>query len=92
MAQWELFSANCYRSWLFPKECVTIMHNKMDHTKTTFLVFLYMTKLRGGLMKLLVLVTSMLAHGHGDVSYVHYGLDIFAHDSNYIVDSFTKLL
>jgi hypothetical protein len=32
----------------------------------------------------------MLAHGHGDVSYAHYGLDLFAHDSNYTVISFVK--
>jgi hypothetical protein len=37
-------------------------------------------------------VTDMLAHGHGDVCYAHYGLDIFAHDSNYTVGSFAKLL
>jgi hypothetical protein len=68
------------------------MHDKMDHAKTASPVFLHKTKQRGGLMKLLVSVTSMLAHGNGDVHYAHYGLDIFAHDSNYTVGSFTKLL
>jgi hypothetical protein len=34
----------------------------------------------------------MLVHGHGDVQYAHYGLDLFAHDANYIVGSFAKLL
>jgi hypothetical protein len=45
-----------------------------------------------GLMKLPVSVTNMLAHGHGDVRYAHYGLDIFPHDLNYTVGSFAKLL
>jgi hypothetical protein len=43
-------------------------------------------------MKLLVSVMGMLAHGHRDVCYTHYGLDIFAHESNYTVGSFAKLL
>jgi hypothetical protein len=43
-------------------------------------------------MKLPVSVTGMIAHGHGDVRYAHYGLDIFLHDSNYTVGSFAKLL
>ncbi len=34
----------------------------------------------------------MIAHGHGDVCYAHYGLDIFLHDSNYTVGSLAKLL
>jgi hypothetical protein len=33
-----------------------------------------------------------LAHGHGDVHYAHYSLDIFAHDAKYTVGSFAKLL
>jgi hypothetical protein len=92
MAHWELYSANHYRSQFFPGECVTIMHDKMDHAKTTFLVFSHKTKQLDGIMKLLVLVTGMLEHGHGDVCYAHYSLDIFAHDANYIVGSFAKLL
>ena len=43
-------------------------------------------------MKLPISVTGMLAHSHGDVCYIHYNLDIFVHNSNYIVDSFAKLL
>ena len=43
-------------------------------------------------MKLPVSITSMLVHGHGDVCYTHYGLDIFAHDSIYAIGSFIKLL
>jgi hypothetical protein len=68
------------------------MHDKMDHAKTASPVFSHKTKQLDGLMKLHVSVTGMLAHNHGDVRYAHYGLDIFVHDSNYIVDSFAKLL
>jgi hypothetical protein len=64
----------------------------MDHAKTASPVFSYRTKQLDGLMKLPVSVTSMLAHGHGDVRYAHYGLDIFVHNTNYTVGSFAKLL
>jgi hypothetical protein len=92
MAHWELYFANRYRSRLFPGECVTIMHDKMDYAKTTSLVFSHKTMQLDGLMKLYVSVTGMLAHGHGDVCYTHYNLDIFAHDANYTIGSFAKLL
>ena len=88
----ELYYANRYHSRFFPVECVTIMHDKIDHAKTASPVFSHKTKQLDGLMKLPVLITSMLVHGHADVCYAHYGLDIFAHDSNYIVGSFAKLL
>ena len=32
----DLYAANRYRSKCFPHECVTIMHDKMDHAKTAF--------------------------------------------------------
>lgn len=88
----ELYYANRYQSSFFPHECLTIMHDKMDHAKTASPVFSHKSKELDGLFKLPVSVTGMLAHGHGDVRYAHYGLDLFAHDSNYTIGSFAKLL
>ena len=88
----DLYVANRYRSKCFPHECVTIMHDKMDHAKTASLVFSHKTKHLDGLTKLPLSVTGMLAHGHGDVRYAHYGLDLYPHDANYTVGSFAKLL
>jgi hypothetical protein len=68
------------------------MHDKVDHVKTASLMFLHKTKQLDGFMKLHVLVTRMLAHGYGDDCYAHYDLDLFAYDSNYIINSFTKHL
>jgi hypothetical protein len=34
----------------------------------------------------------MIAHGHGDVKYAHYGLDFYPGDANHTVGSFAKLL
>jgi hypothetical protein len=64
----------------------------MDHAKTASPVFLHKKKQFDGLMKLTVSITGMLAHACKDVCYAHYDLDLFAHDSNYNVDSCAKLL
>ena len=88
----DLYAANRYQSKCFPHECVTIMHDKMDHAKTTSPVFSHKTKHLDGFMKLPVSVIGMLAHGHGDVRYAHYVLDLYPHDANYIVGSIAKLL
>jgi hypothetical protein len=92
MAHRELYYANCYRSQEMPDECVTIMHDKMDHSKTASPALSHKIKHVDGLTRLPISVTGMLAHGHGDVRYAHYGLDIYPHDVNYTVASFAKLL
>ena len=91
-AHQELYYANRYRSQLLPEECLTIMHDKMDHSKTASPVLSHKTKHLDGLMKFPISVTGILAHGHGDVRHVHYGLDIYPHDVNYTVGSFARLL
>ena len=68
------------------------MHDKMDHAKTASPVFSHKSKELDSLVKLSVSVTGMIAHGHGDVRYAHYGLDIFPHDSNNTIGSMAKLL
>ena len=76
------------------------MHDKMDHAKTASPLFPHKTKHLDGLTKLPLSMSGMLAHGHGDVRYAHYGLDLYPHnanytvrlDANYIVGSFAKLL
>ena len=91
----DLYYLNRYRSKLSPHEVVTIMHDKMDHSKTASPVLSHKVKHLDGLMKLPVAVTSILAHGHVDqhyVHYVHYGLDLYSHDANYIVGSCAKVL
>ena len=68
------------------------MHDKIDHSKTALPVISHKVKHLDVFMKLLVVVTGILAHGHVDQRYVHYGLDLYSHDANYIVGSFTKVL
>ena len=91
-AHHEYYYTLRYHSQTYLEECVTIMHDKMDHAKTTSPVFSHKNKDLDGLTKLSVSMTGMIAHGHGDVRYVHYGLDVFLHDLNYTVGSMAKLL
>jgi hypothetical protein len=88
----DLYYLNRFRSKSSPHEVVTIMHDKMDHSKTASPALSHKVKHLDGLIKLPVAVTGMLAHGHGDQRYAHYGLDLYPHDANYTVGSFAKLL
>ena len=64
----------------------------MDHVRTASSVFSHKSKELDSLVKLPLPMTGMIAHGHGDMRYAHYGLDIFFHDSNYTIGSMVKLL
>ena len=88
----EYYYAKQYHLLTYPYECLTIMHDKMDHAKTTSPVLSHKSKELDSLMKLPMFVTGMIAYRHGDVRYAHYGLDIFLHDSNYTIALMAKLL
>ena len=68
------------------------MHDKMDHSKTASLILFHKVKHLDGLTKLPVAVTGILALGHIDKYYAHYGLDLYSHNANYKVESFAKVL
>ena len=91
-AHWELYYANQFLLEKDPEKCVTIIHDKMDHSKTSSPHFSHKSKHMDSFMKLPIFVTGMIVHGHGDVWYAHYGLDIFPTDSNHTVGSIAKLL
>jgi hypothetical protein len=64
----------------------------MDHLKTASPHFSHKNKVTNSFMKLPVAVTGMTAHGHGDVWYAQYSLDIYPSDSNHNIGSIAKLL
>ena len=88
----ELYYANRFLLEKELEKCLTIIHDKMDHSKTSSLHFSHKSKHMDSFMKLPITVTGMIVHGHGDVRYAHYGLDIFPMDSNHTVGSIAKLL
>ena len=71
---------------------MTIIHDKLNHSKTSFPHFSHKSKHMDSFMKLPISVTGMIAHSHGDVRYAYYGLDIFPTDSNHTMGSIAKLL
>ena len=88
----EYYYAKQYHSLTYLHECLIVMHNKMDHAKTTSPVFSHKSKELESLVKLLVSMTGMIAHKHGDKHYAHNELDIFPYDSNYTIGLMAKLL
>ena len=88
----ELYYANRFLSEKEPRKCVTIIHDKMDHSNTSSPHFSHKSKHMDSFMKLPISVMGMIAHGHGNIRYAHYGLDIFPTDSKHIVGSIAKLL
>ena len=88
----ELYYANRHISEKYPQKMLTIIHDKMDHSKTASPHFSHKTKATDSFMKMPVAVTGMIAHGHGDIRYTHYGLDTFPTDSNHTIGSIAKLL
>ena len=88
----KLYYANMFISKKELDKSVTIIHDKMDHSKTLSPYFSHKSKHMDSFMKLPIFVIGMIAHGHGDVQYAHYGLDIFPSDSNHTVGSIAKLL
>jgi hypothetical protein len=81
-----------YMSISHPDKCVTIIHDKMDHAKTTSPCFANKNKNIDAFMRLPVAITGMIAHGHGDGKYAHFSLDLYPYDSNHTVGSVAKLL
>jgi hypothetical protein len=88
----ELYYANRNLSISEPEKVLTIIHDKMDHSKTASPHFSHKNKSTEAFMKLPVSVTGMIAHRHGDIRYTHYGLDLYPTDSNHTVGSVAKVL
>ena len=88
----KLYYANRMMSEKYPKKVLTIIHDKMNHSKIASPHFSHKSKAIDSFMKMPIAITGMIAHGHGDVCYAHYGLDIFSTDSNHTMRSIARLL
>ena len=74
------------------EKCLTIIHDKMDHAKTALPCFISKRKSIDSFMRLPIAMTSMIAHGHRDVKFAHFSLDLYLGDSYHTIDSVAKLL
>jgi hypothetical protein len=74
------------------EKCLTIIHDKMGHAKMVSPWFASKTKNTNVFMRFSVAITGMVAHGHGDVKFAHFSLDLYPGDSNCTNGSIAKLL
>ena len=88
----EFYYANRFLSEKEPEKYVTIIHDKMDHSKTLSPHFSHKSKHMDSFMKLLISIIGMIAHGHRNIHYTHYGFDLFPSDLNHTKGSIAKLL
>ena len=63
---------------------------KMDHAKTMFPCFASKNKNIDSFMRLLVVVTSMIAHGHNDANFALFSLNLYHGGFKYMVGSIAK--
>lgn len=74
------------------EKCLTIIHDKMDHAKMVSPCFTSTTKSIDVFMQFSVSITGMVVHGHRDVKFAHFSLDLYPGDSNCTNGSLAKLL
>jgi hypothetical protein len=75
-----------------PIEFLCLIHDKMDHTKTTIPRMQRHTKATAGLGQILISLTGMLTHGHGDGAYTHYATAFWPGDSNFTISSIFRVV
>ncbi len=73
-------------------EFLCIIHDKMDHAKTTFLRLQVCNKMIFGLGQLHITLTKMIAHGHGDERYAQYSNESWPNNPNFTITSLLQLL
>jgi hypothetical protein len=86
-----------YHTWKFEyvwskDEFLCIIHDKMDHVKTTFLKLQVANKMICELGHLPITLMSMTIHGHGDERYAQYSNELWPNDPNFIIRSLLQLL
>jgi hypothetical protein len=91
-AYWKLYFENSCFFVARPKNVLTIIHDKMDQSKTMSLHFFYKNKNIDSLMRLPISVIGMIAHGYGDIWYAYYNLELYLSESSHYVDLIAKLL
>ena len=75
-----------------PNEVLCIIHDKMDYGKTALPVFAHKNKRVDKYERFPISIAGMIAHGHSDVNYAHYVLDMYPSDANFTITSIMKLL
>ena len=91
-SHYNTYYGSRYMSISKPEKCLTIIHDKMDHAKIASPYFASKTKSIDSFMQLPLAMTRMIAHGHGNVKFAHFSLELYPDNSNHIVGSIAKPL
>ncbi len=91
---------NCralYQSWKrksvwLKEEFLCVIHDKMDHSKTTIPRLEVKNKITRELGWLLVMLIGMIVHEHGDEAYIQYSNELWPNDPNFTIGSLLRLL
>ncbi len=67
------------------EEFLCIIHDKMDHSKTTLPRLQVKNKMVVGLSQLLITLTKMIVHGHGDEAFAQYSNELWPNDPNFTI-------
>jgi hypothetical protein len=71
----------------YPKCCGVFFHDVLENIDSLTMVNLYIDFNHSGLA-----LQRMIAHGHNDVKFAYYALDLYPTESNHILGSFARLL
>jgi hypothetical protein len=73
-------------------EFLCIIHDKMDHAKTTLPRLQMCNKMIFGLGQLPIILTRMIAHGHGDERYAQYFNELLLNNPNFTIRFLLQIL
>jgi hypothetical protein len=73
-------------------EFLCIIHDKMDHAKTTFPRLQVCNKMIFGIRQLPITLMGMITHGHGDERYTQYFNKLWPNNLNFTIGSLLWLL
>jgi hypothetical protein len=73
------------------EDFLCVIHDKMDHSKTTLFRLQVKKKMVSELGQLQMTLTRMITHGHGDEAFTQYSNEIWNNDPNFTIGSFFGL-
>jgi hypothetical protein len=69
----------------FKEDFLCVIHDKMEHFKTTLPLLQMRNKMMFGLGRLPMTLTRMIAHGHGDEAFAQYSNELWPNDPNFMI-------
>ncbi len=75
----------------YKEDFLCVIHDKMNHYRTIFFFFQMKNKMVFELGHLLVTLTRMIVHGHGDETFTHHSNELWPNYPNFMIGSLLHL-